>query len=117
VVVTENLFGDIITDLGAAVQGGMGLATSGNLDPTRRRPSMFEPVHGSAPDIVGTGKADPTAAVMAVGMMLDFLGESGAAKRVDAAVAAWLTERGSNADRLGYSTQQIGDRLAELAGS
>ena len=117
VVVTENLFGDIITDLGAAVQGGIGLATSGNLDPTRRRPSMFEPVHGSAPDIVGTGKADPTAAVMAVGMMLDFLGESGGAKRVEAAVAAWLAERGSNPDRLGYSTQQIGDRLTELAGS
>jgi len=117
VIVTENLFGDIITDLGAAVQGGMGLATSGNLDPTRRRPSMFEPVHGSAPDIVGTGRADPTAAVMAVGMMLDFLDESGAAKRVDAAVAAWLAERGSNPDRLGYSTKQIGDRLAALAGN
>jgi 3-isopropylmalate dehydrogenase len=117
VIVTENLFGDIITDLGAAVQGGIGLATSGNLDPTRRRPSMFEPVHGSAPDIVGTGKADPTAAVMAVGMMLDFLGESGGAKRIEAAVAAWLAERGSNSDLLGYSTQQIGDRLTELAGN
>jgi hypothetical protein len=76
VVVTENLFGDIITDLGAAVQGGIGLATSGNLDPTRRAPSMFEPVHGSAPDIVGQGTADPTAAVMSARPCCStFLGE------------------------------------------
>jgi 3-isopropylmalate dehydrogenase len=115
VVVTENLFGDIITDLGAAVQGGMGLAASGNLDPTRAAPSMFEPVHGSAPDIVGTGKADPIAAVMSLGTMLEFLGESAAAARVDRAVSAELSERGdARPDGLGYSTSDVGDRLAEL---
>ena len=115
VVVTENLFGDIITDLGAAVQGGMGLAASGNLDPTRAAPSMFEPVHGSAPDIVGTGKADPIAAVMSLGTMLEFLGETDAAARVDRAVAAELAERGdARPDGLGYSTSDVGDRLAEL---
>jgi 3-isopropylmalate dehydrogenase len=115
VVVTENLFGDIITDLGAAVQGGMGLAASGNLDPTRRAPSMFEPVHGSAPDIAGTGRADPIAAVMSLGQLLAFLGEGAAAARVDRAVAAALRERG-DAPRgaLGYSTAEVGDRLAQL---
>jgi 3-isopropylmalate dehydrogenase len=118
VVVTENLFGDIITDLGAAVQGGLGLAASGNLDPTRRAPSMFEPVHGSAPDIVGTGKADPIAAVMSLGTMLEFLGETGAAERVERAVSTELSERGdSRPDGLGYSTADAGDRLAELAGA
>ncbi len=116
VVVTENLFGDIITDLGAAIQGGMGLAASGNIDPTRRAPSMFEPVHGSAPDIAGSGTADPTAAVMSVGMMLAFLGETSAAGRVDRAVAGWLAERaGTDGSGLGYSTAEAGDRLAELA--
>ena len=116
VVVTENLFGDIITDLGAAVQGGMGLAASGNLDPTRAAPSMFEPVHGSAPDIAGTGTADPTAAVMSLQMMLAFLGEDAAAARVDRAVAGWLGERaGSAGSSLGYSTAEAGDRLAQLA--
>jgi len=115
VVVTENLFGDIVTDLGAAVQGGMGLATSGNLDPTGRAPSMFEPVHGSAPDIAGTNTADPTAAVLALGLLLDHLGEAEAAGRVERAVAAWLAERGSEGtDGLGYSTDRVGARLAEL---
>jgi 3-isopropylmalate dehydrogenase len=115
VVVTENLFGDIITDLGAAVQGGMGLAASGNLDPTRRAPSMFEPVHGSAPDIVGTGKADPIAAVMSLGQLVLFLGEEAAADRVDRAVSAALAERGdAGADGLGYSTTAVGDQLAAL---
>ncbi len=115
VVVTENLFGDIITDLGAAVQGGIGLAASGNLDPTRRAPSMFEPVHGSAPDIVGTGKADPVATVMSLGQMLAFLGEDSAAQRVDRAVGALLAERaGRQPDGQEYSTSDVGDRLAEL---
>lgn len=115
VVVTENLFGDIITDLGAAVQGGMGLAASGNLDPTRRAPSMFEPVHGSAPDIAGSGKADPVAAVMSLGQLVAFLGEGSAAARVDRAVAALLAEReGRVPDGVGYSTADVGDRLAEL---
>ncbi len=114
-VVTENLFGDIITDLGAAVQGGMGLATSGNLDPTGSAPSMFEPVHGSAPDIAGQSKADPTAAVLALGLLLDQLGEADAAARVDRAVSEWLASRGSgDGAGLGYSTEQVGDRLVEL---
>ncbi|MFA9444812.1 3-isopropylmalate dehydrogenase [Egicoccus sp. AB-alg6-2] len=118
VVVTENLFGDIITDLGAAVQGGMGLAASGNLDPTRRAPSMFEPVHGSAPDIAGTGRADPVAAVMSLGQMLAFLGEDAAAARVDAAVGALLSERGDERpDGSAYSTGDVGDRLVELVAS
>jgi 3-isopropylmalate dehydrogenase len=115
VVVTENLFGDIVTDLGAAVQGGMGLAASANLDPTRGHPSVFEPVHGSAPDIAGTGRADPTAAVMSVGMMLDFLGERTAAARIERAVAGWLAGRGDA--MMGYSTEEVGDRLVDLVGA
>ena len=75
VVVTDNLFGDILTDIGAAICGGIGLAASGNLDPSRSNPSMFEPVHGSAPDIAGQGKADPTATVLSLALMLDFIGE------------------------------------------
>jgi 3-isopropylmalate dehydrogenase len=115
VVVTENLFGDIITDLGAAVQGGMGLAASGNLDPTHTSPSMFEPVHGSAPDLTGTGRADPLAAVMSLGQLLAFLGQHGAAARVEHAVARCLEERrGRVPDGVGYSTADVGDRLAEL---
>ena len=117
-VVTENLFGDIITDLGAAVQGGMGLAASGNLDPTRAAPSMFEPVHGSAPDIVGTGRADPVAAVISLGQLLAFLGEAGAAARVDRAVAELLAARGTRVpDGVEYSTGDVGDELVELVGS
>lgn len=82
VIVTDNLFGDILTDLGGAVSGGIGLASSANLNPARTGPSMFEPVHGSAPDIVGTGKANPTAAILSAALMLDFLGESAAADRI-----------------------------------
>ena len=115
VVVTENLFGDIITDLGAAVQGGLGLAASGNLDPERRAPSMFEPVHGSAPDIAGTGRADPVATVMSVGMLLDALGETAAAARVDRAVGRLLVERaGRVPDGSDVTTSSVGDRLVEL---
>jgi 3-isopropylmalate dehydrogenase len=110
-VVTENLFGDIITDLGAAVQGGLGLAASGNIDPQRRGPSMFEPVHGSAPDIAGRGIADPVAAVLSIGMLLDHLGEEAAAARVERAVAGWLVERGDRA----APTDEAGDRMAALA--
>jgi 3-isopropylmalate dehydrogenase len=110
VVVTENLFGDIITDLGAAVQGGMGLATSGNLNPSGAFPSMFEPVHGSAPDIAGRDRADPTAAVLALALLLESLGESAAAADVESAVATWLLERrDTNA-----STTAVGDRLVAL---
>ncbi len=111
VVVTDNLFGDILTDLGAAIQGGMGLAASANLDPQRRAPSLFEPVHGSAPDIAGTGRADPTAAVLSLALLLEFVGEASAAARVERSVASWLAGRG---ERMGYSTTQAGDRLAEL---
>ncbi|MFM7251904.1 MAG: 3-isopropylmalate dehydrogenase [Ilumatobacteraceae bacterium] len=87
VIVTDNLFGDILTDLGGAVSGGIGLASSANLNPARTGPSMFEPVHGSAPDIVGTGKANPAAAILSAALMLDFLGETAAADRVRAACA------------------------------
>jgi 3-isopropylmalate dehydrogenase len=112
VIVTDNLFGDIITDLAAAVSGGIGLAASGNLDPSRRNPSMFEPVHGSAPDIAGQGKADPTAAVLSVSMLLDHLGRSEAAARVEAAVAADLASRDP---RNPGTTAEIGERLAKAA--
>ena len=93
VIVTDNLFGDIITDLAAAIAGGIGLAASGNLDVSHTNPSMFEPVHGSAPDIAGQGKADPTAAVLSVSMLLEHVGEPEAAARVEAAVAADLAGR------------------------
>src|SRR5205823_7093966 len=86
VVVASNLFGDILTDLGAAIQGSMGLAASANLDPTRRHPSMFEPVHGSAPDIAGQGRANPIGAVWSAAMLLDHLGEGEAARRVERAI-------------------------------
>jgi 3-isopropylmalate dehydrogenase len=113
VVVTDNLFGDIITDLGAAVQGGLGYAASGNIDPTRRAPSMFEPVHGSAPDIAGTGKASPVAAVLSAGMCLAHLGELEAARMVEDAVATVLPEINIAHGEMKYSTDIIGDRLAE----
>ncbi|MFN8125889.1 MAG: 3-isopropylmalate dehydrogenase [Candidatus Nanopelagicales bacterium] len=108
VVVTDNLFGDILTDIGAAIAGGIGLAASGNLDPSRTNPSMFEPVHGSAPDIAGQGIADPTAAILSAAMLLDHLGEYGAAAAVERAVAADLAERGVEP----RSTQQVGDAIA-----
>jgi 3-isopropylmalate dehydrogenase len=112
VIVTDNLFGDIITDLAAAVAGGIGLAASGNLDVSHANPSMFEPVHGSAPDIAGQGKADPTAAVLSVAMLLAHVGEAGAAARVEAAVAGDLASR--DAKNPG-STAEIGERLAKAA--
>jgi 3-isopropylmalate dehydrogenase len=108
VIVTDNLFGDIITDLAAAVCGGIGLAASGNIDATRVNPSMFEPVHGSAPDIAGQGIADPTAAIMSVALMLSHVGEDAAAARVDKAVEKHLATRGDQK----LSTTQIGDRVA-----
>jgi len=112
VVVTDNLFGDIITDLGAAIAGGIGLAASGNLDVSGTNPSMFEPVHGSAPDIAGQGKADPTATVLSVAMLLEHLGYVEAAERVNAAAAADLLERLGGPER---STSAIGDALAARA--
>lgn len=107
VVVTDNLFGDIITDLLAAVAGGIGLAASGNINPDPAVPSMFEPVHGSAPDIAGTGQADPTAAILSVGMLADDVGLGAAGDRIRAAVAADLASRG-DAPR---STEDIGRDL------
>jgi 3-isopropylmalate dehydrogenase len=111
VVVTDNLFGDILTDIGAAIGGGIGLAASGNIDPSRSNPSMFEPVHGSAPDIAGQGKADPTATVMSLAMLLDHVGQPEAAGWVEAAVAQDLATRGTAV----RSTSEIGDSLAALA--
>ena len=107
VVVTDNLFGDILTDIGAAIAGGIGLAASGNIDATRANPSMFEPVHGSAPDIAGQGKADPTATVLSVALLLEHLGETDAARRVEQAVADDLLRRG-DAPR---STREVADAL------
>jgi len=112
VIVTDNLFGDVITDLAAAVSGGIGLAASGNLDVSRRNPSMFEPVHGSAPDIAGQGIADPTAAVLSVSMLLAHVGQRDAAQRVEAAVAADLATRDPHQPG---STADIGERLAKAA--
>jgi len=95
VIVTDNLFGDIITDLAAALTGGLGLSASGNLNPDKTGPSIFEPVHGSAPDIVGTGKANPAGAVLSASLMLDHLGETAAAADLDSAVDAVLAEGGA----------------------
>jgi 3-isopropylmalate dehydrogenase len=105
VVVTDNLFGDILTDLGAAVAGGLGTAASANLNP-KGSPSLFEPVHGSAPDIAGTGTANPVAAVLSAALLLEHLGEREAAAAVEAAAVAALPEAG------GYSTHALGDRIA-----
>ncbi|MFF7179059.1 3-isopropylmalate dehydrogenase [Streptomyces sp. NPDC008121] len=108
VIVTDNLFGDIITDLAAAVSGGIGVAASGNINPSGEFPSMFEPVHGSAPDIAGQGKADPTATVLSVALLLRHLGHETEAGRIEDAVAADLTERGDSV----RTTEEIGDALA-----
>ena len=110
VIVTDNLFGDIVTDLAAAVCGGIGLAASGNIDASRANPSMFEPVHGSAPDIAGQGIADPTAAIMSVALLLSHLGEDAAAARMDAAVAEHLATRGD----VRLSTSAVGERILGL---
>jgi len=108
VIVTDNLFGDILTDLAAAVTGGIGLAASGNVNPDRTAPSMFEPVHGSAPDIVGQGKADPTATILSVALLLEHLGQPEAAARIHAAVAADIAERAGRV----RSTAEVGSELA-----
>jgi 3-isopropylmalate dehydrogenase len=111
VLVTDNLFGDILTDLGAAVAGGIGLAASGNINPERTSPSMFEPVHGSAPDIAGQQKADPTAAILSVAMLCEHLGLTSEAVRIEQAAADDLVERqGAWAAR---ATAEIGDDIAE----
>ena len=113
VIVTDNLFGDIITDLAAAITGGIGLAASGNVNPDRTAPSMFEPVHGSAPDIAGQQKADPTAAILSVSLLLDHLGHADAAAAVEAAVIADLAERVRGASR---RTSDVGDAIAARLG-
>ncbi len=104
VIVTDNLFGDILTDLGGAVSGGIGFACSANLNPERESPSMFEPVHGSAPDIVGTGQANPTAAILSGALMLNFLNETQAAQAIEKACANPETQNGT--------TTEIGDAIA-----
>jgi 3-isopropylmalate dehydrogenase len=106
VIVTDNLFGDILTDLAGAVTGGIGRAASGNLNPARTGPSLFEPVHGSAPDIAGTNTADPTAAIISMSMLLDFLGEVDAAARITKAVESYPADTSR-------STTQVGDAIAE----
>jgi 3-isopropylmalate dehydrogenase len=107
VIVTDNLFGDILTDLGGAVTGGIGLAASANLNPDRTGPSLFEPVHGSAPDIAGTGRANPVAAVLSSALMLEFLGEDSAAERIRKACADVAPNTQDS------STAEIGDRISE----
>lgn len=107
VIVTDNLFGDILTDLAAAISGGIGLAASGNINPTNAFPSMFEPVHGSAPDIAGQNIADPTAAILSVSMLLTHFGYTDAAQEISVAVAADLSQRGSGQ----RSTSDIGDAI------
>jgi 3-isopropylmalate dehydrogenase len=109
VIVTDNLFGDILTDLAAAVTGGIGLAASGNVNPDKTSPSMFEPVHGSAPDIAGQAKADPTAAILSVALLLDHLGLVEAGAEITAAVEADIAER-SNTVR---TTPEIGEAIAK----
>jgi len=113
VIVTDNLFGDILTDLAAAVTGGIGLAASGNLNPEGEFPSMFEPVHGSAPDIAGTGTADPVAAVLSAALLLRHLGLDGAAAAVESAVAAEVSARTGTR----RTTSEVGDALAAFARS
>ncbi len=118
VIVTDNMFGDILTDLGGAIAGGIGLAASGNLNPTGEFPSLFEPVHGTAPDIVGTGWANPVAAVFSAALCLEHLGEGEAAAMVEKAAADVLLGLGAMAGpRMGASTSEIGDRIVEAIGA
>jgi 3-isopropylmalate dehydrogenase len=112
VIVTDNLFGDVITDVGAAVAGGIGLAASGNIDASRTNPSMFEPVHGSAPDIAGQGIADPTASILSLALLLDHVGAADAAAVVEQAVARDLEQRVGFGAR---STAAVGDAIAAHA--
>ena len=115
VIVASNLFGDILSDLGAAVCGGIGLAPGANLNPERHHPSMFEPIHGSAPDIAGQGVANPIAAVIAAGLMLEFLQEDKAAALLQGAVEAVLSEGKVRTPDLGgkSSTTEVGDAICE----
>src|SRR4051794_33156635 len=114
VIVTTNMFGDIITDLGAAIQGGMGMAASGNINPTRQAASMFEPVHGSAPDIAGKGYANPIATFLSVAMMLDFLNQPKAAQAIQQACKEVVGDKKNHTRDLGgtATTTQVGDAIA-----
>ncbi|MGN6501630.1 MAG: 3-isopropylmalate dehydrogenase, partial [Pseudolysinimonas sp.] len=112
VIVTDNLFGDILTDLAGAISGGIGLAASGNINPDGTFPSMFEPVHGSAPDIAGQQKAEPTAAILSIALLLDHLGLADQAAKVEAAVIADLAERGPEP----RTTAQVGSAIAARLG-
>lgn len=112
VIVTDNLFGDILTDLAGAISGGIGLAASGNINPDRAFPSMFEPVHGSAPDIAGQQKADPTAAILSAALLLEHLGHAESASRITTAVAADLAARGSEK----RSTSEVGAAILAALG-
>lgn len=117
VIVTDNLFGDILTDEAGAITGGIGLAASGNINPDRTSPSMFEPVHGSAPDIAGQQKADPTATISSVALMLEFLGYPELASQISAAVDADMAARAAaneNGTPLVRSTSEIGDAIVKL---
>jgi tartrate dehydrogenase/decarboxylase/D-malate dehydrogenase len=119
VVVGSNLFADILTDLGAALQGGLGLAASANIDPSRRHPSLFEPVHGSAPDIAGRGIANPMGAIMSGALMLRHLGDVSAAQRIETAVAR-VAERGDTltADLGGTATTaEVTDAIVAALGT
>ena len=111
VIVTTNMFGDIITDLGAAIAGGIGLAASGNINPTGTYPSMFEPVHGSAPDIAGQSKADPTAAILSAAMLASHLGLAAAAAKIEQAVADDIIER--QGQWQARTTVEVGDDIAD----
>ena len=117
VIVTDNLFGDILTDEAGAVTGGIGLSASGNINPDGAFPSMFEPVHGSAPDIAGQGRADPIATISAVAMLLEHIGQADAAHRVEAAVEADMAARAAASAAgtpLVRSTSQIGDDVTAV---
>jgi 3-isopropylmalate dehydrogenase len=113
VIVTDNMFGDIITDLGAMIQGGLGIAAGGNINPAGA--SMFEPIGGSAPKYAGKGVINPLAAICACQMMLEFLGEPAAAKKIEEAVVKTITTnlKSLNAGEMGYSTSQVGDLVAK----
>jgi 3-isopropylmalate dehydrogenase len=115
VVVTDNLFGDIVTDLGAVLQGGLGVAASANLTLEPDATSMFEPIHGSAPDIAGRGWANPAGACLSLAMLLGQLGEGEAAAAVEAATAAVLAELPALAgEAMGASTAELGERIAQV---
>jgi tartrate dehydrogenase/decarboxylase/D-malate dehydrogenase len=116
IVVTSNLFGDILTDLGAAIAGGMGLAAGANLNPERKFPSMFEPIHGSAPDIAGKGLANPLAAIWSVSQMLDFFGQEEWGKKVIDAIETLLLEKKTLTPDLGGTakTDEIGEAILEI---